>query len=232
MQRILHYTRKVIYQSDASYDDLLQVSISMSLHQQHLRFLLAEIYKSTGILNPQFMWSYFKYREVSYNLRQGLVFFIPPVRSTIYGTNSVHFLGSLIWNKLPNLVKSSRSISEFKNVINKIRNIDCGCMICRRQQTLSQFPHNSCSSLCSLGSCSHQSFDSLQHPIGWFLYDLLECQECGVSCILTQGGCITLCITSLFTLYKHFVIFVSWFLLAISLVCTPTLNKVINKINK
>ena len=172
MQKIHYKTLKVIYQSDASYDDLLQLSNSVSLHQRHLRFLLTEIYKSIGALNPQFMWLYFKYREVPYNVRRGPVLFIPPAKSTIYGTNSAHFRGSLIWNKLPNLVKSSRSISEFKNIIKKIGNIDCGCMICRRQHTFSQFSRNSCSSSFSLGSCSHQSLDSLYYPIGWLLYDL------------------------------------------------------------
>ena len=116
----------------ASYDDLPQLSNSVSLHQRHLWFLLTEIHKTTNTLNPLFMWSYFKYREVPYNLRQGPVLFIPPAKSTIYGTNSVHFLASLSWKKLPNLVKSKRSISEVKNVINKIGNTDCGCMICRR----------------------------------------------------------------------------------------------------
>ena len=54
MQKIDHKTLNVIYQSGTSYDDLLQLSnsVSMSLHQQHLRFLLTEIYKSTGTLNP------------------------------------------------------------------------------------------------------------------------------------------------------------------------------------
>ena len=108
MQKIHHKSLKVIYQSDASYDDLLQLSNSVSLHQRHLQFLLTEIYKSTGNLNPQ--WSYCKYRKVPYNLRQGPVLFIPPARSTIYGTNSVHFLRSVIWNRLHNLVKSSRSV--------------------------------------------------------------------------------------------------------------------------
>ena len=98
MQKIHHKTLKVIYPSDASYDDLLQLSNGVSLHQRHLRFLLTEIYKRTGTLNPQFMWSYFKYREVPYNLRRGPVLFILPARSTIYGTNSVHFCVSLIWN--------------------------------------------------------------------------------------------------------------------------------------
>ena len=132
MQKIHRKSLKVIYQSDTCYDDLLQLSNSVSLHQRHLRFLFTEIYRSTGTLNPQFMWSYFKYRKVPYNLRRSPVLFIPPAKSTVYATNSVHFLGSLIWNELPNLVKSSRSISEFKKVIQKIGNIDCGYMICRR----------------------------------------------------------------------------------------------------
>ena len=46
-------TLKVIYQSDASYGDLLQLSNSVSLHQQHLPFLLTEIYKNAGGLNSQ-----------------------------------------------------------------------------------------------------------------------------------------------------------------------------------
>ena len=126
MQKIHHKSLKVIYQSDASYDDLLQLSNSVSLHQRHLRFLLTEIYKSTGTLNPQFMWSYFKYRNVPYNFRRGPVLFSPPTRSTIYGTNSVHFLGSLIWNRLPNLVQSITSISEFKNVLKKSEILTAG----------------------------------------------------------------------------------------------------------
>ena len=60
IQKIHHKFLKVIYQSDASYDDLLQLSNSVSLHQRHFRFLLTEIYRSTGTLNPKFMWSYFK----------------------------------------------------------------------------------------------------------------------------------------------------------------------------
>ena len=124
MQKIHHNTLKVIYQSDVSYDDLLQLRNNVSLHQRHLQFLLTEIYESTGTFNPQFIWSYFKYREVPYNLKRGPELFIPSVRSTIYDTNSVHFRESLIWNKLSNLVKSSRSIFEFKNIIKKVGIID------------------------------------------------------------------------------------------------------------
>ena len=44
MQKIHHKTLKVICQPDASYDDLLELSNSVSLHKRHLPFLLTEVY--------------------------------------------------------------------------------------------------------------------------------------------------------------------------------------------
>ena len=55
---------------------------------------------------------------------------LPPARSTYYGTNSVHFRGSLIWNNLSSYIKSSRSVCEFENNIKNFRDIDCGYLIC------------------------------------------------------------------------------------------------------
>ena len=52
MKKSHHKTLKVIYQSDVSYDDLLQLSNSVSLHGRHLRFLLTEIYKSNASWTP------------------------------------------------------------------------------------------------------------------------------------------------------------------------------------
>ena len=52
--------------------------------------LLTNVYKSTGIFNPLFMGSYFKYREVPYNLRRGPVLLIPPASSSV---NISHNLG-------------------------------------------------------------------------------------------------------------------------------------------
>ena len=57
-----------------------------------MRFLLTEIYTSNGTLNPQFMRSCFKSREVPYNMRRG----------AFHSTWKVYW--SLIWNELPNLV--------------------------------------------------------------------------------------------------------------------------------
>ena len=45
--------------------------------------------------------------------------------------HAIHFRGSLIWNNLPAVAKSSDSLFEFKNKIKNIGGIDCGCLICK-----------------------------------------------------------------------------------------------------
>ena len=130
MQKIHHKTLKVIYESYKIYEELLELSETVSIHERRLIFLVTEVYKSTSYLNPKFMCSFFTHKEIPYNLRKGQVLSLPPARSTYYGTNSVHFRGSLIWNNLPSYIKSSRSVCEFKNNIKNFRNTDCGCLIC------------------------------------------------------------------------------------------------------
>ena len=132
MQKIHHKTLKVIYQSNKPYEEPLELRETVSTHQRHLRFLLTEVCKSASYLNPTFMRSFITHKEIPYNLRKDQVVSLPPARSTYYGTNSVHFRGSLILNNLPSYIKSSRSVcEEFRNNIKNFRYIDCGCLICR-----------------------------------------------------------------------------------------------------
>ena len=131
IEKIHHRTLKVIYQSNDTYENLLLQSNTVSVHQRHLRFLMIEIYKSISQLNPQFMWSFFTHKDIPYNLRKGPILGLPKTHSFYYGTNAIHFRGSLIWNNLPAVVKSSKSLFEFKNKIKNIGDIDCGCLICR-----------------------------------------------------------------------------------------------------
>ena len=109
IQKIHHKTLKVIYQSNKTYEELLELSETVSIHQRHFRFLVSEVYKSTSYLNPKFMCSFFAHKEIPYNLSKGQLLSLPPARSTYYGTNSVDFRGSLIWNNLPSYIKSKRN---------------------------------------------------------------------------------------------------------------------------
>ena len=77
------------------------------------------------------LWSFFTHKDIPYNLKKGPILGLPKAHSFYYGTNAIHFRGSLIWNNLPAVVKSSETLFEFKNKIKNIGDIDCGCLICR-----------------------------------------------------------------------------------------------------
>ena len=43
MQKIHHKTLKVVYQSNKTYEELLELSEAVSIHQRHSRFLVTEV---------------------------------------------------------------------------------------------------------------------------------------------------------------------------------------------
>ena len=131
IEKIHHRTLKVVYGIDDSYNNLLLSSNSVSFHQRHLQFLVIKIFKNISQINPEFLWSFFKPKALSYYLRKGPILNLPKTQSTFYGTNATHFGGSLIWNNLPAKFKFSNSVFEFKTKIKNLGNIDCGCLICR-----------------------------------------------------------------------------------------------------
>ena len=64
MQKIHHKTLKEIYQSIKTYNELLELSEAVSIHQRHLKFLVNEVYKNTSHLNPKFMWPFLTHKEI------------------------------------------------------------------------------------------------------------------------------------------------------------------------
>ena len=59
MQKFHHKTLKIIYQSNKTYKERFELSETVSIYKQGLRFLVTEVWKSTCYLNPKFMCSFF-----------------------------------------------------------------------------------------------------------------------------------------------------------------------------
>ena len=112
------------------FDDLLLLDNSSSIHVKHLRILMIEIYKSLNKINPEVMWDIFKVKHASYNFRSKMLTKLPSARSTTYGTNSLVFKGSLIWNSLPISLKDSPTLSIFTKKIQKWNGFKCTCNLC------------------------------------------------------------------------------------------------------
>ena len=109
----------MIYGIDDSYNNLLLRSISVSIHQMHLPFLVTEIFKSISQINPEFMWSFFMQKKLSYNLRKRRILNLPRAHSTYYSTNAVHLRGSLVWKNLPVKINPASSAYFCMPTVNK-----------------------------------------------------------------------------------------------------------------
>ena len=96
----------------------------ITIHQKHLHALICEVFKSLNNSNPEFMWFYFTFKNITYNIRNGPLLKLPNAKSTYYGINSVHFRACLS-------VKHSESILELKRKLKELGNVDCSCISCR-----------------------------------------------------------------------------------------------------
>ena len=103
IQKIHHKALKLGYNCNKNYNELFRDNNEVSIHQSHLRALTCEVFKSLNNLNPEFMWSYFVFKSITYSIKKGPFLRLPAAKSTFYGINSVIFRAYLLWNSLPRL---------------------------------------------------------------------------------------------------------------------------------
>ena len=80
----------------SSYEDLLALENTKSIHQKHLHFLLKETYKSINKLNPEIMWDGFITKDISYSLRDSSKLMIPQANTFSFDVNSLNFRISIL----------------------------------------------------------------------------------------------------------------------------------------
>ena len=90
---------------------------------------MTEIYKTKWELNPTFMREIFVEKHSTYGLRSCHNLLLPQARTTCYGLETISFLGSRLWQALPNDMKQSDTLSSFKRRINpgRERNVTVDC---------------------------------------------------------------------------------------------------------
>ena len=92
---------EVVYNGyNKSYEELLQLSNYMSIHQRLLQYLDLEVAKSLMHLNPESKSYYFNVNTVPYDLRKGTKVFLAPVKSFRLGLNYTRSKGNILCNNL------------------------------------------------------------------------------------------------------------------------------------
>ena len=96
IQKIQRKALKVAYNSNRNYDKLLRDDNEISIHQRHLRALICGVFKSLNNLHPEFMWSYFVFKNMTYSIWNGPLLRLPAAKSTSYGRDSALFRACLL----------------------------------------------------------------------------------------------------------------------------------------
>ena len=90
------------------------------------------MFKVSNGLSPVLMNDIFKRRgEQIYNLRKHSQFYRPKVNSVYNGTESVSFLGPIIWDLVPNELKDIGNLAAFKKAIKKWSPEKFPCRLCK-----------------------------------------------------------------------------------------------------
>ena len=124
----LHERHLRLINSDkkSSYEELLGKDGLVSIHHRNVQALAAEVYNVKSGYIPKIFSDLFNQRQISpYNLRRRPEFRVPLTRTVYDVSESILYLGSIIWDILP----ASFNWNGFKKLIKKWVPQACLCRL-------------------------------------------------------------------------------------------------------
>ena len=131
INKIQERALRIVYNDKLSnFDELLRKEGCMTIHERNIQMLGTEIYKTLNGYAPKIMEEVFQIKE---NLRYCTRFPFKSrnVRTVAYGTETLSFIGPKIWSLIPDDIKLSASLSEFKRKIKLWKPVNCPCRLCK-----------------------------------------------------------------------------------------------------
>ena len=105
---------------------------SLTFHQRNIHQVAIEMYKVKNNLSPPFMTEIFSHNGNIKGTRSGDTFARPNVDTVKKGDRSLRSFGPIVWNTmLPEKLKASPSLDDFKNSIKSWIPDNCCCELCK-----------------------------------------------------------------------------------------------------
>ena len=123
--------RLVYKDTNSTFHDLLAKDKSFSIHHRNLQKLATEMFKIKNELSPRFMSTIFPTSKNPYNMRSDQTFQTRNIKTVYKGTETLSFRGPKVWSMLPDNIKNSKTLKEFKIKIKTWQPVGCTCRICK-----------------------------------------------------------------------------------------------------
>ena len=115
----------------STFSELLKKDKTVTVHCKNLQFLATEMYKIKNGISPDFVTNLFEKNENTRDLRKNSYFKSRKINSIFNGKQSLSFLGPKIWDQVPQNIKDSKTLLEFKNKIKHFEFEHCPCRNCQ-----------------------------------------------------------------------------------------------------
>jgi hypothetical protein len=127
---------RFVYRDEAhSFEELLEMDGSVKIHHRNIQAMAIEMYKSKNNIGTNIMKDIFIKRDNTADgprtrFAQNNEFFLPQVNTVHYGHDSLRYFGCKIWAMIPDEIKSSETIGQFKKNIRNWYPHFCPCRLC------------------------------------------------------------------------------------------------------
>ena len=123
---------RLIYEDyDATFEELLEIDGSFSVHHFNIQTLLIEIYKFCNDLSIKIFSDLFQIKNNRYCLRSNSNLQRPNIQSVYNGENSLSYYAPIMWDLVPMEIKNSNSLEIFIRKIRHWKPQSCPCRLCK-----------------------------------------------------------------------------------------------------
>ena len=131
INRIHERTLRIVYcDESSSFEQLLIKDKSFTIHERNIQTLATELFKVSKGLSPEIMKSVFTLKQhIRYYSKQ--IFETRNINTVYNGMDTLSFLGPKIWLLLPEDIKMSSSLIDFKYKIRTWKPEKCPCRLCK-----------------------------------------------------------------------------------------------------
>ena len=132
INRIHERALRIVYKDqNSTFQELLNKDDSVSIHHRNLQKLVTEMYKVKNKLSPSIMNNVFEEQHIPYSLRNDNTWASSNIRTVYNGTETISFRGPKTWQLLPDNIKESKSLYDFKKNVKKWKPEGCTCRLCK-----------------------------------------------------------------------------------------------------
>ena len=122
---------RVVYKDHSlTFRQLLEKDNSFTIHERNLQKLAIEMYKVKHNLAPKPVIEIFSPINLE-NLRNNKKWEIPRAKTVNNGLETIRYRGPKTWDLVPQQIRNSKSLNEFRSKIKNWRPRGCVCRLCK-----------------------------------------------------------------------------------------------------